>query len=130
MLELVTRYYALQLSTSATSTNSDLLPRFEQLLRKYYDKGLQQQLGLPTVKYCAQQLFLSPNYFGDLIRELTGDSATSHIRRFIMQRAQQLLMGGASISETAESLGFDCPQHFTRQFKKHFGVTPSDFIKK
>ena len=34
VLELVARYYALQLSTSATSTNSDLLPRFEQLLRK------------------------------------------------------------------------------------------------
>ena len=130
VLELVARYYALQLSTSAISTNSDLLPRFEHLLRNYYDEGLQQQLGLPTVKYCAQQLFLSPNYFGDLIRELTGDSATSHIRRFIMQRAQQLLIGGATISETAESLGFDYPQHFTRQFKKHFGVTPSDFIKK
>ena len=130
VLELVARYYALQLSTSATSTNSDLLPRFEHLLRKYYDDGIQRQMGLPTVKYCAQQLFLSPNYFGDLIRELTGDSATSHIRRFIMQRAQQLLMSGATISETAESLGFDYPQHFTRQFKKHFGVTPSDFIRK
>ncbi len=130
ILELVARYYALQLSTSATSTNSDLLPRFEHLLRKYYDDGLQQQLGLPTVKYCALQLFLSPNYFGDMIRELTGDSATSHIRRFIMQRAQQLLIGGATISETAESLGFDYPQHFTRQFKRHFGITPSDFIKK
>ena len=130
VLELVARYYALQLSTSATSTNSDLLPRFEQLLQKYYDDGIQRQQGLPTVKYCAQQLFLSPNYFGDLIRELTGDSATSHIRRFIMQRAQQLLMGGATISETADSLGFDYPQHFTRQFKKHFGVTPSEYIRK
>ena len=130
VLELVARYYAIQLSTSATSTNSDLLPRFEHLLRKYYDEGMQRQLGLPTVKYCAQQLFLSPNYFGDLIRELTGDSATSHIRRFIMQRAQQLLMSGSTISETAESLGFDYPQHFTRQFKKHFGVTPSDFVKR
>ena len=47
-----------------------------------------------------------------------------------MQRAQQLLMAGATISKTAESLGFDYPQHFTRQFKKHFGVTPSDFIRK
>ena len=130
VLELVARYYALQLSTSATSTNSDLLPRFEHLLRQYYDDGIQRQQGLPTVKYCAQHLFLSPNYFGDLIRELTGDSATSHIRRFIMQRAQQLLMSGSTISETAESLGFDYPQHFTRQFKKHFGVTPSDFLKR
>ena len=64
------------------------------------------------------------------IRELTGDSATSHIRRFIMQRAQQLLISGATISETAERLGFDYTQHFTRQFKKHFGVTPSDFMRR
>ena len=130
VLELVARYYALQLSTSATSTNSDLLPRVEQLLRQYYDNNLHQQHGLPTVKYCAQQLFLSPNYFGDLIRELTNDSATSHIRRFLMQRAQQLLMSGASITETAERLGFDYPQHFTRVFKKHFGVTPSEYIRR
>lgn len=130
VLELVSRYYALQLSTSVTTTNSDLLPRFERLLQRYYDDGLQRSLGLPSVKYCAQQLFLSPNYFGDLIRELTGDSPTSYIRRFVMQRAQSLLISGATITETAEQLGFDYPQHFTRQFKKHYGVTPSDFTKK
>lgn len=130
VLELVSRYYALQLSTSATTTNSDLLPRFERLLQKYYDDGLQRSLGLPSVKYCAQQLFLSPNYFGDLIRELTGESATSYIRRFIMQRAQSLLISGATITETAEQLGFEYPQHFTRQFKKHYGVTPSEFTRK
>lgn len=130
VLELVARYYALQLSTSATSANSDLLPRFEHLLHQYYAQGLQRQHGLPTVRYCAQQLFLSPNYFGDLIRTLTGNSATSHIRRFIMQRAQQLLISGATITETSERLGFEYPQHFTRQFKKHFGFTPSEFIRK
>ena len=128
MLELIARYYAVQLSTSVRSTNSDLLSRFENLLHDYYVDRLQHQHGLPTVKYCAQQLFLSPNYFGDLIRTLTGDTATSHIRRFLMQRAQQILLSGATVSETAESLGFEYPQHFTRLFKKHFGVTPSEFI--
>ena len=130
ILELVARYYALQLSISAKSSNSDLLPRFEHLLRQYYAQNLQRQHGLPTVKYCAQQLFLSPNYFGDLIRELTGDTATSYIRRFLMQRAQQLLISGATITETSEQLGFDYPQHFTRQFKKHFGLTPSEFARR
>ena len=59
-----------------------------------------------------------------------GESATSHIRRFIMQRAQSLLISGASITETAEQLGFNYPQHFTRQFKNHYGITPSEFIRK
>ncbi|MBQ7663616.1 MAG: AraC family transcriptional regulator, partial [Bacteroidaceae bacterium] len=130
VLEYVSRYYALQLSKSATSTNSDLLTRFENLLQHYYDDGTQRTLGLPTVKYCAQELFLSPNYFGDLIRELTGKSATSYIRRFIMHRAQTLLLSGSTISETSDLLGFEYPQHFTRVFKKHFGLTPSEFLRK
>lgn len=130
VLEFVSRYYAQQLSKSATSTNSDLLTRFENLLQHYYDDSTQRTLGLPTVKYCAQELFLSPNYFGDLIRELTGKSATSYIRRFIMHRAQTLLLSGSTISETSDLLGFEYPQHFTRVFKKHFGLTPSEFLRK
>lgn len=130
VLELVARYYSMQISTTAKSSNSDLLPRFEYLLQKFYNDGLQRTEGLPKVKYFAQQLFLSPNYFGDLVRELTGESASSYIRRFLMLRAQQHLASGATISETAERLGFDYPQHFTRVFKRYFGVTPSEYVRK
>ncbi|MBR4552766.1 MAG: AraC family transcriptional regulator [Bacteroidaceae bacterium] len=130
VLELVARYYSLQISTTAKSSNSDLLPRFEYLLQKFYNDGLQRTEGLPKVKYFAQQLFLSPNYFGDLVRELTGESASSYIRRFLILRAQQHLASGATISETAERLGFDYPQHFTRVFKRYFGVTPSEYVRK
>ena len=127
VLEYVGRFYARQLSIP-TKDNADLLTRFENLLKRYYREALQQEHGLPTVRYCAQELFLSPNYFGDLIRQLTGDTATSIIRRFLMQRAQELLISGESITDTAEQLGFDYPQHFTRLFKKHFGITPTAFL--
>lgn len=129
VLESVARFYAKQLSTP-TKDHADLLTRFENLLVHYYRNGLQQEHGLPTVRYCAQELFLSPNYFGDLIRQLTGDTATSIIRRFLMQRAKEQLISGATITETADRLGFDYPQHFTRLFKKHFGITPTAFLKK
>ena len=128
VLEHVARFYALQLS-APSSEKDDLLLRFESLLASYYRDGLQQKLGLPTVRYCAQELFLSANYFGDLIRQLTGDTASNIIRRFVMQRAKELLAGSTPIGQVAEQLGFDYPQHFTRQFKSHFGITPTQFVK-
>lgn len=128
ILEYVSRFYAQQLSTSNTMTN-DLLQRFENLLKRYYADGEYLRQGLPSVKYCAQNLFLSPNYFGDLIKQLTGDTASNAIRRFVMQRARNLLISGSSISETAEQLGFDYPQHFTRMFKKYYQVPPSAYKK-
>lgn len=129
ILEYIARFYSLQLSLQ-TNSSSDLLTRFENLLTRYYAEGLQQSLGLPTVKYCAQELCLSSNYFGDLIRQLTDDTAGNIIRRFVMQKAQKLLISGTGISNTAEQLGFEYAQHFTRMFKKHFGVAPSQYISR
>jgi len=127
ILEYIARYYAGQLSSQIQSS-SDLLTRFENLLKRYYEEGLQLTYGLPSVKYCAQELFLSPNYFGDLIKQMTDDTAGNIIRRFVMQQAQKLLISGVSITSTAEQLGFEYPQHFTRMFKKHFGVSPSQYL--
>lgn len=128
ILEHVGRFYAQQLSVQ-TAQSTDLLTRFENLLRRYYADGVYLRHGLPTVKYCAQELCLSPNYFGDLIRQLTGDTASNAIRRFVLQRAQTLLVRGMTVNETAENLGFDYPQHFTRMFKKFYGSSPSAFLK-
>ena len=128
VLEHVARFYAKQLSLQTTKTN-DLLTRFENLLNRYYEEGLYRTHGLPTVRYCAQELFLSPNYFGDLIHQMTDDTASNAIRRFIMQRAQKLIISGANITQTADLLGFDYPQHFTRAFKKFFGLSPSAYLK-
>lgn len=124
VLEYISRFYTRQLKVAAQDTGN-LLLRFENLLTRYYDEGAYRRYGLPTVRYCAQQLFLSPNYFGDLVRQTTGDTASNVIRRFLMQRAQMLLWSGHTISETSDLLGFEYPQHFSRMFKKYYGISPS-----
>ena len=132
-LELILEYCAVfyeRQFKSETTADNDLLKRFDDLLKRYYSEGRQRKFGLPTVRYCAQELFLSPNYFGDLIRQASGETATAIIRNFVMQKATAYLHDGKTISETSDLLGFEYPQHFTRMFKKHFGLTPSEFLKK
>lgn len=126
--EHVARFYNQQLSTE-TKKGDDILTRFENLMQHYYNDKIYLTHGLPSVKYCAQELCLSPNYFSDVMRQLTGENATMAIRRFVMKRAKDLIMSGNSITEVAYNLGFEYSQHFSRIFKKHFGQTPSQFSK-
>ena len=67
------------------------------------------KLGLHTVQYCADKLCMSANYFGDLIRKSTGDTASHLIRNHVMRQARNRLTAGETISQVAYGLGFDYP---------------------
>ena len=61
------------------------------MLTDYYAHGIQKTKGLPSVKYCASELCLSPNYFGDIIRDALGESPKDYIRGFVVMRAKNLI---------------------------------------
>ena len=85
-------------------------------------------MGLPTVQYCARELHLSPNYFGDLIKKETGKTAQEHIQLYVIDTAKERIADrGLSISEIAYDLGFKYPAHFTRLFKNVVGCTPNEY---
>lgn len=86
-------------------------------------------LGMPTVQYCADKLCMSANYFGDLIKKMTGDTASNYIRQDLIQRVKNELASGANISQVAYELGFEYPQHLSRMFKKFCGYTPTDYLR-
>ena len=89
---------------------------------------MQKKNGLPSVKYCASELCLSPGYFGDIIRDALGESPKDYIRGFVVMRAKNLILSGKTIDRVAEELGFEYPQHFTRMFKNATGQTPRQFF--
>lgn len=121
------RFYERQFITREIS-NNDVLHRFELLLNNHFDNSQERNRHIPTVKYCADKLCLSPNYFGDLIKRETGITALEYIQRRIIDHAKDLLlMSGKTISEIAFDLGFEYPQHFTRMFKKITGKTPIEY---
>lgn len=80
------------------------------------------------MQYCADQLHLSPNYFGDLIKKETGKSAQEHIQLKLLDVAKERILDPAkSLSEVAYGLGFKYPQHFSALFKKKVGCTPNEY---
>ena len=84
------------------------------------------QEGLPTVKYVADKGCLSANYFGDMIRKQTGQTASEYIQNKLIERAKEsLLSTDKTTSEIAYGLGFQYPQHLSRMFKRVTGCTPN-----
>lgn len=128
-LNFCQRFYNRQFITRKHE-NSDILIRFDRLLREYFENKLQLTHGVPSVQYCANELCMSPNYFGDVIKKTTGETASNHIRFFIIQLAKNYLTAGETVSQVSEHLGFEYSQHFSRMFKKLEGITPSEYCKK
>ena len=126
ILDYCNRFYARQFK-EMTAGSSDILARFQQVLIDYYEQGKHRREGLPSVKYCASELCLSPSYFGDIVRGALGESPKDYIRGFIVMRAKSLMLGGQSITQVSDALGFEYPNHFTRLFKQLTGQTPSQF---
>ncbi|NLD24300.1 MAG: helix-turn-helix transcriptional regulator [Bacteroidales bacterium] len=126
-LNYCTRFYDRQFITRDNS-NKGILERFESLLDRYFISENPIKYGLPSVSWFAEELNLSANYFGDLIKKETSVSAQEYIQTKIVDIAKKRLFDAdKSISEIAYSLGFKYPQHFTRVFKQRTGVTPNEF---
>lgn len=127
LLDYCLRFYERQFITR-TTVNHDVLTRFERLLDDYFNDDRAQREGVPTVKYCAGELCLSPNYFGDLVKKETGKTAQEYIQLKLIDVAKNRILDPAkSIGQVAYELGFQYPQHFTRLFKRITGRTPVEY---
>jgi AraC-like DNA-binding protein len=127
LLNYSIRFYDRQFITRE-HVNKGILEKFENQLNSYFSSDKPQNIGLPTVSYCAEELNLSANYFGDLIKKETGMTALEYIQTKVIDVAKQRIFDiDMSISEIAYELGFKYPQHFTRLFKQKTGVTPLEY---
>lgn len=127
LLDYCMRFYERQFITRS-KTNKDVLVKFEQLLDEYFIEDTPKQEGLPTVKYFADKICLSSNYFGDLIKKETGKTAQEYIQNKIIELAKEKILGSdRTVSQIAYELGFQYSQHFNRLFKKSVGCTPNEY---
>jgi AraC family transcriptional regulator len=78
----------------------------------------------------AAAVHLSPFHLARLFKQVTGSSPHQYLVQVRVNAARSLLSAGSgqrSLADVAAAVGFADQSHLTRQFKRHFGVTPSQF---
>lgn len=124
LMTLIENFYKRQFSTDIKKYNR-IVTEFQQLLHDYYNRETDR---LPNVQYFADELHLTPNYLGDIIKHHTDKTAIETIHDYIIQKAKDLLRRDHSnMSQIAYELGFEYPNNFSKFFKNHTEQTPSAF---
>jgi len=83
-----------------------------------------------TVDFLAREAGLSAPHFARAFKESVGRAPHQHLLMLRLERARRLLGSPeATLSAVALDAGFADQAHFTRLFKRHFGVTPGAFVR-
>jgi AraC-like DNA-binding protein len=126
LLNYCLRFYGRQMITR-NQTHKLILSQIEKILTNYFTNN-ETNKKLPTVKYLANEVHLSPSYLSDLLKKETGKNAQEHIHFYIIESAKSYLKNTEkNINEIAYNLGFDYPQYFNKLFKQKTGKTPVEY---
>lgn len=92
---------------------------------------LEQMHKRADLQKLARDLGISYSKFRFAFKKQTGYPPREYENRIKLNRARDLIAReGRSVSETAASLGFSSVYYFSRTFKKHFGLSPSNWRKR
>lgn len=130
------RSYVLQLMVSlckkyaaGTSNSSDLCAISCERVKKvmlYIHDNLSKQLTLDEI---AEHIGISKYHLSREFKDWTGKTIFDSINILKCKEAQEMLLNGARVSETATACGFESLSYFSRTFKKYIGILPSECLK-
>ena len=130
LLKYAQRFYERQFINRKELSNS-LLEQFHQQLEDYFDSGLLQQNGIPSIELIADKLSVSQRYLSDTLKKETGKSSTEHLQLYLVDEDKNLLLNpNKTVSEVAYDLGFEYPPYFSRLFKKKEGISTTEYREK
>lgn len=100
----------------------------EQMVN-YFEDHYSEKISLEQI---AENMYLSPFYISKVFKSETGDTPIRHLINLRLEKARERLAGGwaGSIQQVAASVGYDDAYHFSKLFKKRYGISPSQARKK
>lgn len=120
---------ALKSNTSTKSVNGKLSPQDQNFMDNLY-KMMEKGITSSTINIdeMCREVGMSRTKLFYKMKTLTGTTPATFFRIFKLNKAAELLREGKyTVSEVSMMVGFDNISYFSTVFKKHFGVSPSDY---
>ncbi|MBQ9764689.1 MAG: AraC family transcriptional regulator [Lachnospiraceae bacterium] len=94
----------------------------------YFDEHCSEKISLDRI---AKNMYLSPVYISKIFKEETGESPINYLIKTRLERAKIMLESPApiNIKKIATNVGYDDAYHFSKLFKKYYGVSPLHYRK-
>jgi len=80
-----------------------------------------------TVQSIAASVGVTGDYLSRQFKQVTGIAVQEYLRRYRFARSMELLQSDLPVGEVARAVGFSSLCHFSREFKKELGITPSQY---
>lgn len=96
-----------------------------QEVLKYLNHHLDEKITLDSL---AQKFYLNKYHLNSLFRRSTGTTVIDYLIHKRLAHAHQLLSEGVSAAEAAERSGFRDYSTFFREYKRKYGIAPSDTV--
>ncbi|MFA9376850.1 MAG: helix-turn-helix domain-containing protein [Lachnotalea sp.] len=94
----------------------------------YLDAHYNEKISLDGI---AQNMYLSSVYISKIFKDETGESPINYLIKIRLEKAKDMLIssGDDSIKEIANTVGYEDAYHFSKLFKKYYGVSPLHYKK-
>ncbi|WP_310601824.1 AraC family transcriptional regulator [Anaerosporobacter sp.] len=94
----------------------------------YLNENYEQRISLEQI---AHNMYLSPVYISKIFKEETGESPINYLIKIRLEKAKELLQvsNSGSIKNVAKQVGYEDVYHFSKLFKKYYGISPMYYKK-
>lgn len=125
LLVLVNRWYQKNFSPNTNEGLHGLNPTIKEII-DYLNDNFTNQISLNDLE---NKFHINKYYLCQLFKKATGTTIHRYVVARRLSRSKILLTQGHSVTETSALSGFQNYTHFIRTFKKHFGISPKQFVK-
>ena len=106
---------------SETNTKKEIVEKAIRFINENYTNDI-------SLKEVADYLFISPYYLSHIFKDVTRKTFIEYLTSIKLDRAKELLTTtNLSVSNISLMLNYKDVNYFSKVFKKHTGVTPSQY---